>query len=207
MIGSTYLELKFPKNPFERLKVKSIWKISNKEIIYSPFNLIILDTTNYSNSLHGQTFLKDTIFSVLRTGLKHLIGLRNVLMDIYFLSMNFLIIFSLYLNPAMHRIGNSPSISSLRCKEKESTSYFVFYSKLSNTKLGFMTELMNLNYSFNTPFKISLKRHWELSSQLDDGAQLKILLKLLEIFLRHLSFHCRQAAGKLGLLFKQQWKT
>ena len=48
---------------------------------------MVLNTTNLSNPFHGQTPLKDTIFSVLKSGAKLLlIGLRNALMDIYFLT-------------------------------------------------------------------------------------------------------------------------
>ena len=53
----------------------------------SSFNLIILNTANLSNSFHGKMFLKDTIFSVLKSGVQLLlIGLRNALMDTYFLT-------------------------------------------------------------------------------------------------------------------------
>ena len=46
--------------------------------------LIVLNKTNLSNSFHGQTFLKDTIFSALKSGVKLLpIGLRNAVMDIF----------------------------------------------------------------------------------------------------------------------------
>ena len=53
----------------------------------SPFNLIVLTTTNLSNSFHGQTSVRQTIFSVLIPGVKLLlIGLRNALMDSYIFS-------------------------------------------------------------------------------------------------------------------------
>ena len=45
-------------------KVKDFQKVSNKEIYLSLY-LIVLNTTNLSNSFHGQTSLKDIIFSVL----------------------------------------------------------------------------------------------------------------------------------------------
>ena len=67
-------------------KVKDIQKLCNKKK-NSPFNLIVLNTTNLSNSFHGQISFKDTIFSVLISGEKLLlIGLRNTPMDIYCLS-------------------------------------------------------------------------------------------------------------------------
>ena len=46
-------------------------KVSNKES--SPFNLKVLNTINISNSFHGQTFLRSTIFSVLIFGVKRLV--------------------------------------------------------------------------------------------------------------------------------------
>ena len=54
----------------------------------SSFNLIVLNTTNFSNPFHGQTSLKDTLFSVLKSGAKLLliglrIGLRLVLRVIF----------------------------------------------------------------------------------------------------------------------------
>ena len=61
-------------------------------------NLIVLNTTNLLNSFHGKTSLKDTIFSALKFGVKILLsGLRNVLMDIYFLTLQ-------YIEWAMHQI-------------------------------------------------------------------------------------------------------
>ena len=126
----------------------------------SPFNLILLNTTKFSNLLHGQTSLKDTIFSVLNSAVKLLlISLSNAHMDIYLLSgTNFPIHFSLSLKDAMHRMGNALNILRPKCKEQEeSYTHFIFYCKLSKTTLKFMSELINLNYSFNIPFKISLK--------------------------------------------------
>ena len=67
-------------------KVKDFKDLSNKKFT-SSFNLLILNTTNLSNSFHGTTSLKDTIFPVLKSGVKLLlIGLRNAQMDIYFLT-------------------------------------------------------------------------------------------------------------------------
>ena len=69
-----------------------------------------------------------------------------------------LIHFSLPLNPAIDRMGNTPNILCPRCKEqKESLPYFVFYCKLSKITLDFIIELINLKYAFNIPFKIAVK--------------------------------------------------
>ena len=52
-------------------KGKYFQKLSNKEIYFSlAFKLILLNTANFSNSFHGQTSMKDTIFSVLISGVK-----------------------------------------------------------------------------------------------------------------------------------------
>ena len=63
-------------------KVKTFRKFS------SSFHLIVLNKTKLSNLLLFHSilaFLADTIFSVLKSGLKlSMIGLRNVLIDIYF---------------------------------------------------------------------------------------------------------------------------
>ena len=88
-----------------------------------------------------------------------MVGLRKTLMDIYFLSaINFPIHFYLPLNPAIHRMGNATNILCPRCKElEESHSHFTFYCKLFKNTLEVISELVNLKYSFNTSFKISLK--------------------------------------------------
>ena len=88
---NTYLKLKLLKRkiPFKVLypckgtkKVKDLQKSLIKKFT-SPFDLIVLNNTkNLSNSFHGQTSLKDTIFSV-----------KKALMNIYFLSGIKLLIF------------------------------------------------------------------------------------------------------------------
>ena len=124
----------------------------------------MLNTTNFSNLLYGQTFLKDTISSVLKFGVRLLLIVSiNALMDTCFLSgTNFSIHFSFPLNLAIHRIGSAPNILCPRCKEqKDSHPHFIFYCKLSKTNLDFVSVLNNLNYSFNIPFKASLKNPLE----------------------------------------------
>ena len=59
--------------------------------------------------------------------------------------------------PCIHRMGNAPNILYPIYKEQEeSNSYFVLCCELFKTSLG-LSELINLNYSFNIPFKINLK--------------------------------------------------
>lgn len=64
---------------------------------------------------------------------------------------------------------------------------------LSKITLDYINELIKLNYTFNTPFKVSLKTIvMEVLSQSDDGIYLKIITTLLEMFLRYLShYHCK----------------
>ena len=66
--------------------------------------------------------------------------------------------FSLPLNPALHRMRNTSNSLCLRCKEREeSHPHFIFHCRLSQTALEFINKLINLNYTFRTPFKISIK--------------------------------------------------
>ena len=92
-----------------------------------------------------------------------------------------LIHFSRPLNPEIHRMANTPNVlCPPRCKEqKESQPYFIFYRKLSKITLDFISELINLKYDFNTPFKITLKTIiMRTSSQFHDGVKLNISLTL-----------------------------
>ena len=69
-----------------------------------------------------------------------------------------LIHFSLLLNPAIQRMGNTPKILHPRHMEQvESHPHFIFYYKLSKVTLDYISELIKMNYFFNLPFKFSLK--------------------------------------------------
>ena len=69
----------------------------------SSFNLLVLITTNFSNPFHGQTSLKDIIFSFVKSGVRFsLISLRNALIDVYFLIPQYI----------QNRIGKVPNILS-----------------------------------------------------------------------------------------------
>ena len=77
MIGNTYLGLKLFKNLFQKFSTTTKFTMKVKtsknaliNIFTTAFNLIVLNTTNLSNSYHGQNSLKDTIFSVLIFGVK-----------------------------------------------------------------------------------------------------------------------------------------
>ena len=69
-----------------------------------------------------------------------------------------LINFSLLLNPAIQRMGNTHNIlHPRRMEQDESHLHFIFYCKLSKVTLNYISELIKLNYSFNLPFKFSFK--------------------------------------------------
>ena len=70
----------------------------------------------------------------------------------------------------------------------------ILYSIASCPKpLYNQSELVNPNYSFNMPFKISLKKPLEAFFSIPNGVQLKTLLPtILEVFLKHLSYCRRQ---------------
>ena len=102
--------------------------------------------------------------------------------------------FSLPLNPAIHRMGNSSTPICPRCKEYETHPHFLFRCKLSQTTLNFINELVNLNYALQSPFRISIKDIlMGNSTHSHNGVKLEILSTLIEVFLRHLYF-CRRKA-------------
>ena len=156
-------------------KVKDFQKLSNKTIYLTrqsistkynkPFKFILLP-----KFLEGLHILSPEIWS------KTFTDLFEKCSDEYIFS-----------NPAIHRMGNPPNILCPKCKEQEeSHPHVIYYCKLSKTILGFISELIHLNYSFNIPFKISLKAiTMGVSSHFHDGVQLKILPTFLKVFLSH----------------------
>ena len=52
---------------------------------------------------------------------------------------------------------NAPKILSPKCREQEESQSYFISCKLSKITLDVISEQINLNYSFNIPFKISLK--------------------------------------------------
>ena len=119
---------------------------------------MVLNTTDRSNLYHSQNSLKYPIFSVLIFGVKILlIGLRNALIDswyIFYLIKNY----SFLSNPVIQEMDKAPNILCPRCKEEEgSQSYFIFHCKLSKITPDFICEPINLKYTSNISFKITLK--------------------------------------------------
>ena len=83
--------MKFLKDLFLKLSITTIKSLGKNNTsknylikkFTSSFNLIILNATNLSNSFHGQIFLKNTIFVILKSEVElSLIGLRNALVNI-----------------------------------------------------------------------------------------------------------------------------
>ena len=101
--------------------------------------------------------------------------------------------FSLHLNPAIQRTGSTLNILHPRwMKQDESHSYFIFYCKLSKVTLDYVSELINLNYSFNLPSKFSLKTIKMGSPQFYDRVHLNILPTLLQVIFMHLFKACHE---------------
>ena len=92
-------------------------------------------------------------------------------------------------------MGNNPNSLCPRCTEREeSHPHFIFHCRLSQTTLDYINKLINLNYTFRTPFRISIKGIlMATSSRTHDGIKLEILQILIEVFLRHVNF-CRRKA-------------
>ena len=115
------------KNSFLRhytsIKTLGKWKTSKNSLIKeftSPFNLIVLNNaTNLSNTFHGQTSLKNTVFSVKKS-------FDGYIFPVWYK----LIHFSFPLNTAVHRTGNAakilcPSLDVENNKSLNPILYFV----------------------------------------------------------------------------------
>ena len=92
-------------------------------------------------------------------------------------------------------MGNNPNSLCPSCKEREeSHPDFIFHCRLSQTTLDYINKLINLNYNFRTPFRISMKDILMATSpRTNDSVKLEILQTLTEVFLRHVNF-CRRKA-------------
>ena len=77
-------------------------------------------------------------------------------------------------------MGSAPNILCPRCKEqKESQPYFIFYCKPSRITLDFISELINLEYTFKVLFKVTLKTIIMVTTTpFHDGVKLNILATL-----------------------------
>ena len=90
-------------------------------------------------------------------------------------------------------MGNTPNILDLiRMEQVESHPYFIFYCKLSKVSPDYISELVNLNYSFNLPFKFSSKPSKWAPSEFYDGVHLKIPLTLSVVILTYLFKACHE---------------
>ena len=90
-------------------------------------------------------------------------------------------------------MGNNPNSLCPRCKEREeSHPHFIFHCRLSQITLDFINKLINLSYTFRTPFNFSIKDIlMATSSHTHDGVKLEILQTIIEVFLVHITF-CRR---------------
>ena len=102
---------------------------------------------------------------------------------IYFLSILYKRIhFSLSLNPAIYRMGRQYtkySLSQMQRTKRVSTLFYILLQAFENYS-NFISELINLKYAFNIPFKITQKKIIIMgtSSQFHDSVQLNILPSL-----------------------------
>ena len=78
-----------------------------------------------------------------------------------------------YTEWATHQIFCVPDVQN---KKSLNPIIYFTYCKLSKITLDFISELINLKYTFNIPFKITLKTIIIMgtSSQFHDGVQLKV---------------------------------
>ena len=170
-------------------KIKNFQKLSNKDIYFTlqnnnedynkPFKFISWQNLIQENYVLSPEFWGKVFTDWFKCS------------DGYIFSIWYkLIHFSLPLNPAIHKMGNSPNTLCPRCKESDETHpHFIFQCKLSQTTLNFINELINRNYNFQFPFKICIKDIlMGNSSHSHDDVKLEILPILIEVFLRHLSF-------------------
>ena len=104
-----------------------------------------------------------------------------------------LIHFSPLLNPSIQRMCNTLNILCSRCREQDkSHPHFIFYFKLSIVTPDYISELINLNCSFNISFKFSLKTIIMSSFWVLSWCTFKNSTKILEVILMHLFKVCHE---------------
>ena len=138
MILSKYLELKpryrlktFYSNNRGTKKVKDFQKLCNKiKWFTASFTLLVLNTTKFSNSFHGQSSLRDTIFSELKSGVKLLCWFGNALIDVYFLTSYNI----------QHRMDNAPSIL---CPDIDNSLTWSVIAPLASTSSDLLLVLLH----------------------------------------------------------------
>ena len=115
-----------------------------------------LDFNSYNPYFHGQTLWKDKIISFLIFGAQSvLIGLQNNLMAIQFpVDINLSIYTFIQTLQFTEWAINQISYDKMRL---HLILYSIAHCKLSKTILGFISGLINLNYTFHMPFKVSPK--------------------------------------------------
>ena len=106
-----------------------------------------LDFNSNSLYFHGQTLWKDKMIFVLIFGAQSwLIGLQSILMAIQFpFSISLSIYTSIYTLKFTEWVINQISYGKMRLNL---FFYSIAHGKLSKTTLGFISRLINLNYTF-----------------------------------------------------------
>ena len=160
------------------------------ENLVNPSNLIKLNTSKFLSLFHNQNLWKDTIILVLITGEKSLlIDLQGVLMATWVSIWYKFINFPHPLITVFRRIGNSPNILFPRSREQDESHPMLYStaSYLNYTRL-YIRGLINLNYTFNMPFKVNPKAKAIINGgfifQLHDDI-VQRFLTLLEMFFRY----------------------
>ena len=95
-------------------------------------------------------------------------------------------IIPLSLSFAIHRMGNLLNIQCPRCSQQdESHAHFILHYKLSEATLDFISGIINLKYTFYSPFKLSREAKAIINggfiSQFHDGVLSEILPNLLDV--------------------------
>ena len=114
----------------------------------SPFNLIVTNNTkNLSNSFQTQTSFKRTPYSQSRS-----------IWWIYIFCLVYTYSSFSSLKPCNTQNGQhiNNSVSQMLRTRRFSTLFY-YLDKLPKITLEFIIELINMNYPFNIPFKLSLK--------------------------------------------------
>ena len=129
-----------------------------------------------------------------------------MLMDSYLFSIFYkLIHFIPPLNPAIHRMGNTPNIVSwMQTTKRISNLIYILLQAFQKICRLLISEIItNLKYTFNIPFRITLKTIIiGTSSQFHDGARLKFYPYLAQRYYTS-RLGSRNLCQDLELPFKQ----
>ena len=95
------------------------------------------------------------------------------------------------INPGNQKMCNTLNTLCPRCRKQDNSHpHFIFYCKLSKVTPVYISELINLNYSLDIPFKFSLKTIILGSFWIPWWCTFKNPTKILEVILMHLFKAC-----------------